>query len=291
MRFATVVLCTLFAAEVLAEGLTINVPLVGRLVGAGNVLYATSIDVTNNGSRRTAVDFYFDGHDTTGRVITAAGTIGDFGIVDLGGGRMSPATNRHFPDFINDMVLAGMLTPEMRDAGVQGSLLLVFNGYDKSGQGSVTARFYNAFGGGQVGVSLRGHEIAANEPRRLVITVRDTTRVAGSAQTYPNLFINHTGLTPAGDFTGDPITVRVSAVSAATGSAVGVPVNVEIRSGDTASVGRAFQSLGVTPTESETALIVRLEVTSGTAAIQALVSQVDSVTRDGAVFEAVRGDF
>lgn len=292
MRIVITSFAALFVAtSALAQGLSINVPVVGRLTGAGGVLYATAVDITNNANRRVSVDFYFDGRDNTGRTVSIAGSIGDFGLVSRGAGSMAPMTNSHFSDFVNDLVTANMLPSSMRDAGILGSLLLVFNGSSKPGEGSATARFYNAFGGGEVGVSLRGREITSNEPRKLVITARDTTAVASGAQTYPNLFVNHTGLTPGGTFAGDPATVQVSAVSARTGSPVGTPLTITIDSGQTTSIPRIFQALGVTPAATETALIVRIEVISGSTSIHALVSQVDTVTRDGAIFEAVRGDF
>jgi len=170
-------------------------------------------------------------------------------------------------------------------------LLLVFDGYTKRGQGAATARFYNAFGGGNVGVALRGHEVAANEPQKLVITLRDTTALSGTGLSYPNLFINHTGLAPDGTAATGDINVQVSAVSATTGQAAGTPVNVTIASGQTATIGHVFQSLGITPSADTTTLLVYATVTSGSAAIEGLVSQVDTVTKDGSAFEMARADF
>jgi hypothetical protein len=141
-------------ADTRATGLTINVPLVGRVTGAGGVLFATAVDVTNNGGSIVAVDFYFDGRDATnGQTVSVAGTIGNFGLVSRGAGAMSSLSNQHFDDFIDSLVQSGMLASSFESDGIQGSLLLVFNGYTKHGQGTATARFYNAFGGGNVGVA------------------------------------------------------------------------------------------------------------------------------------------
>jgi hypothetical protein len=284
-------LCAGLVGNARATGLTINVPLVGRVTGGGGVLFATAVDVTNNGSSVVAVDFYFDGRDgTNGQTVSVAGTIGNFGLVSRGAGAMSPLSNQHFDDFIDSLVMANMLASSFRDDGIQGSLLLVFNGYTKRGQGAATARFYNAFGGGNVGVSLRGHEIAASEPQKLVVTVRDTTAISSTGQVYPNLFINNTGLAPDGTAATADINVQVSAVSAATGQPTGTPINLTIASGQTATVGRVFQALGITPSADTTTLLVYATVTSGSAAIEGLVSQVDTVTKDGSAFEMVRAD-
>ena len=286
------ILCAVLsiASGAFADGLTINVPLIGRLIGGGNVLFATSVDVTNNVNSSVRVDFYFDGK-SNGQNISIAGTIGDFGLVPRGAGSMSALSNQHFEDFVNSLVAAGLLAAHVRDDGIQGSLLLVFNGYTKRGQASTTARFYNAFGGGNVGVALRGHEISQNEPQKIVVTAIDTTATTGTGQLYPNIFINNTGLTPTGDSTSAPVTVVVSAVSARSGQPVGNPLTLTIDAGQTTTVGHIFQALGVTPSATETTLIVYATVTSGVAAIEGLVSQVDPVTKDGSAFEMTRADF
>jgi hypothetical protein len=121
--------------------------------------------------------------------------------------------------------------------------------------------------------------------------VRDTTALSGAGLIYPNLFINHTGLAPDGTAATGDINVQVSAVSAATGQPVGTPINMTIASGLTATVGRVFQALGITPSADTTTLLVYATVTSGSAAIEGLVSQVDTVTKDGSAFEMGRADF
>ena len=50
-------------ADALAAGcgLGVNLPLVGRIVGAGNTLYTSTLDVSNDGATDAQVDFYLDG--------------------------------------------------------------------------------------------------------------------------------------------------------------------------------------------------------------------------------------
>jgi len=289
--FSATCVAMLASAVVVADGLSINIPLVGRVIGGGNTLFATSIDVSNNAATPARVDFYFDGKDvSTGESVSIVGSVGDFGLVQQGGGVMAAQSNQHFEDFINSLVQSGMLASSLRDDGMQGSVLFVFNGFTKRGQGAVTARFYNAFGGGYVGVAIKGHEIATGEPQKLVVTIRDTTASATSGQVYPNLFINNTGLAPDGSTGHGDVTVQVSAVSAKTHQPVGAPTTLTIGSGQTSTISHAFQALGVDITKEDT-IIVTVAVTSGASAIEGLVSQVDNVTKDGSAFEMSRADF
>ena len=88
----------------------------------------------------------------------------------------------------------------------------------------------------------------------------------------------------------DPITIQITATSGKTGKSVGTPVTMTLNPGQTVSLSPAFQALSVSNT-AEDSIIVRVNVTQGTAAIEGIVSQVDSVTKDGAAFEMSRGDF
>jgi hypothetical protein len=293
-RTIQTLLCAFFLALAVSTpataGLAVNVPVVGRVVGAGNVLFATSIDVTNNAQTAMPVTFYFDGTDSaTQQTISIVGTIGDFGIVPFNTGRMSANTNRHFDDFIDALVQSGQLSQTAKEDGILGSVLFVFESSSKRGQGTVSARFYNSYAGGLVGVAIKGHEIAAGEPQRLIATLRDTS-TNSTGQTYPNLFVNHTGLAPDGSPASSTITVTVSAVSGRTGQPVGNTNTYSIGSGQVLNLGHTFQGLGVDITKEDT-IIVTVAVTSGTAAIEGLVSQVDAVTKDGSAFEMSRADF
>lgn len=275
-----------------ASGLGINVPLVARLVGAGNTLYVTSLDVSNHTSSNVQVDFYFDGSNaTTQAPIVITGSVTDDGLGDVGEGTLRAKSNAHFEDFFGALVTAGMLSQGTVDQGVIGSVLFVYNDLSKRGQASVTARFKNALGEGTVGVALRGHEMTTSEPQELVAVVRDSRgNTSGEAAIYPNMFINHTGVTPSGNGTSAPVSVEVSAVSNTTGQAVGVPITLTITSGHTTQVGSLLQTLQV-PAGSDDTILVYARVTSGSAAIHGIISQVDEVTRDGSVFEMSRADF
>lgn len=272
-----------------ANGLGVNLSLVGRLVGGGNTLFTTSIDVTNSTTAPAQVDFYLDGMDLAlQNVIAVNGSIDASGaLVAQGVGAMRGRQNAHFDDFIDSLVKANLLPASIEPNGFVGSVLFVFNGFSKHGQGSATARFWNVFGGGTIGVSLKGHDLTTNEPVALVAAVRDSRGGTG-AQLYPNVFINNTGLTPTGAI-GGAITVQVTAYANSSGLAIGTPITIQIGPGQTATVGNALQTLGVTG--GENTILIYATVVSGTSAIEGLVSQVDPVTKDGSAFEMSRADF
>ena len=284
------------AAQTPARGVAINLPLVGRLVGGGNTLYRTAIDVSNHTQSQVRVDFYLDGQDlATGSGFVVNGSIGSGGTISPfgGGAAMRARSNAHFDDFVDALITAGRLPDSLRANGFLGSVLFVFDGRARSGEAAVTARFYNALGEGNVGVSLKGREVTTDEPQSLVAVVADTRGAAsGIPQSYPNVFINNTGIAAgnSSDVAG-VVTVQLSAVSNTTGQPIGTAITISnLQPGRTTSVGSVLDALQI-PRSVETTILLFARVTSGNAAIQAVVSQVDPFTRDGSVFEMSRGDF
>ena len=178
----------------------------------------------------------------------------------------------------------------MRDNGVLGSLLLVYDGFSRAGEGSASARFENEFGGGTIGVALAGHVITTSEPQELVATIRDTRGRPGP-QLYTNMFINNTGLTPTSGGVAGPVTVELTARANSTGQLVGTPITLaDIGPGQTRSANQVLTAMGV-PTANEDTILVFARVTSGNAAIAGAISVVDATTRDGSVVEMSRADF
>ncbi len=162
------------SARAAANGMGVNLPLVARLIGAGPTLYISTVDVQNHSTADTQVDFYFDGVNLrTSDPIALNGSISSTGsLVAQGtGGPMRARFNAHFDDFIDSLVQGGMLPASIEQDGFIGSVLFVFNGFTKRGQGSAQVRFYNSFGGGTIGEALKGHEVTTNEPQSLVAPV------------------------------------------------------------------------------------------------------------------------
>lgn len=277
-------------AQTTARGIGINLPVVGRLIGGGNTLFRTAVDVSNYTAAATRVDFYFDGQDlATQQSISITGSVTNSGLVAAGAGTLRASSNASLGDFIQALVDAGRMTAETRDHGVLGSVLLVFDGIAQSGEASASARFYNDFGGGTVNVALIGREVTRNEPIALRAVVRDTRGRPGP-QLYSNLFINNTGLAPIDGLAPGNITVEISAIANSTGLPVGNPITLTIPKGQTRSVNQILTSLGVSASAEEMVLVLA-RVTSGSAAIAGIISTVDATTRDGAVVEMTRADF
>lgn len=272
-----------------AKGLGVNLPVVGRFVGGGNVLFVTAVDVSNNSPNPTQVDFYLDGKTmVSGAPVELRGSIGASGTLGAQGtgGLMRGRSVAHFDDFIDALVQARLLPATVRTEGFLGSLLLVFDGQPAGGLGSATARFYNRLGDGFVSAALKGREILTREPQSLVAIVQDTRGTStGSPQTYPNMFLNNTGLMADGKGQAGPVNLEISAIANSTGQPIGTPIVIaDLAPGQTASISQVLNELKIPP-GSEPTILVFARVISGNAAIHGLISQVDVVTRDGAVFE------
>src|SRR5262249_16997405 len=160
-----------------------------------NTLYVSSVDVSNNSTADARVDFYLDGVDlSTSAIVSRVGSVSSGGITAQGAGSpMRHRSNAHFDDFIDALVKPAVLAAATETHGFIGSVLFVFDGFTKGGQGAATVRFYNEFGGGTIGQALRGHEIYAHEPRVLTATFRDSRGQPDGPELYANLFINNTG--------------------------------------------------------------------------------------------------
>jgi len=293
-----------FPGGSVAQGLSVNVPVVGRLVGSGGILFKTAIDVSNNTGTAAQIDYYLVG--TAGATsISVTGSISSSGtLVPQGtGGAAHAHTNFHSDDFIDSLVQADAIPASVESANFVGSVRFVFDGFTKSGQGSASANFYRQLsaGGvsGTIGVSAAGHEITANEPMAIVGTFRGTVGKPGP-QVYSNLFVNNMGVTPvavAPPCTSCPqsalptaIDVKISAFSGKTGSPVGKAKAVTgIGPGQTVAFGPVLSALEVPA--SEDTVIVYVTVTSGNAAIQGLAVQIDNGTHDSSSVDMRRADF
>lgn len=277
------------------KGLGVNVPVIGRIIGGGGVLFQSSMDVSNNTPTAVQVDAYIDLRDQKdGTSISADASISSTGaLVAQGtGGNMPGRTNAHFEDFIHSLIQVGLIPASAETDGVFGSALFVFRFGDdsKSGQGAAEARFYNSFGGGTIGVAVKGQEITLNEPTRLIGYARDSRGASSGPQVYSNLFINNAGLPPAGSGTAGAASMTVSAYSAKTGAAVGTPLAVNnVALGATVVVADVFAALHVPSTEKD--ILVQISETSGNAALAAIMAIVDQTTRDSSGFVLSRADF
>ena len=268
------------ASGAAAAGLTVNNPLVARLVGSGNVLYISNFDIQNNWTTATQVDWYLKGTNLkTSAAVSASGSISSTGaLVAQGtGGTMRARSNAHFDDFIDSVVQAGLLPASIESDGFIGSVLLIFNGFNRPGQGSSAVRFFNSFGGGTISQALKGYEVTVSEPQKIVGFARDTRGKAG-AQLYSNIFVNNLGVAPGGA-PGGAVTIHIEAFANSSGASVGTPIDTVLAPGQTVSLSDVLAALKV-PAGEDT-ILVYVTVTSGTSAISGVFAQVDVTTRDG----------
>jgi len=275
-----------------ACGLGVELPLVGRLIGAGPTLYTSTVDVSNYNTADTQVDFYLDGSDlTSGAAISISGSISRAGeLVPVGtGGSVRSLYTAHFDDFIDSLVQAGLLPANVEPDGFLGSILFVFNGFSRAGQGGAFVRFYSALNGGTIGQALKGHNIMATEPRKLIGAFRDSRGLPSGPQLYANIFVNNTGLTPSGTLASGPVTVELQAYANSSGQPVGTAVTTSIGPGQTAVFSDVLHRLSVPAGENN--VIVTVTALDGTAAIAGVAVEIDQTTRDGSVIDLSRLDF
>jgi hypothetical protein len=278
-------------AEAAADGLGVSLPLVARLIGAGPTLYTSTVDVQNNDATATQADWYITGVNLkTSAPVSSFGSISSTGTLAAqgAGGLMRGRSNAHFDDVLDSLINGGFLPAALKDDGFIGSMLFVFNGFTKAGQGAATVRFFNSLSGGTVGQSLKGHEILAAEPQRLVAFARDSRGKPGP-QLYANIFVNNMGLTPGGVGAAGQVTVRIEAYANSTGLPTGTPIDAVIGVGQTVGVSDVLAQLKV-PAGEDT-VIIYVSVTSGNSAIAGVFAQVDVVTRDGSTTDMSPANF
>jgi len=270
-----------------ASGLGVNLAGVGHLP-AGPKVFKTEVNVQNNTSVAAQVDVYFNGV-SGGTPFAAHASISSAGalVAQGSGGTVRGHSNVHFDDFVDSLVHAGLLPASVETSGILGSTLVVFNGFNKSGQGSAVARFYVEGCGGTVGQAINGREVTTAERTKIVTYVRDSRGQPGP-QLYPNLFVNNMGVTPTGSGTATAIDIKLSAVSNSTGNPVGASKTLTgIGPGQTLLIGNVLSTLAV-PAGEETVLVF-MEVVNGNAAIDGGVVELDVTSGDGTSSGAANG--
>jgi hypothetical protein len=258
-------------------GLGVLMPVIGRLVGSGNTLFKTSLDVSNFSALPVAVAFRF-----RGVVLKTSAVIGFTGTFANAGGTLRSFSSVHFDDFIDAMVQQGSISPEQESDGILGSMLIIFPGVTASGQGAARARFYSDGFGGTIGVTVNGHEFNGSETTALAGVFSDTTTISGTPRLYSNIFIDNIGSYDAGTglFSVSDDQVLLSAFSATTGEPIGTPISVTVRSFQTLSTGLA--ALGVPSGSGQVVVLAR--ATSGHGLLLGLGAEVDDITRDPSGF-------
>ena len=272
-----------------ASGVPRNMPLIGRLLGADDILFRTSVDIQNNTDTATLVTFWIHGRNLhTGETISAYGNITNDDADEL----MKGMTNFHTDDIVADLVDQQFLPASLLTDGFLGSGFVVFQGFG-TGQGAMQARFYSEVGsgggamaGGTIGVSLNSNDIGRNEPRTLYGVFRDSRGLPGTPQLYSNMFLNNVGyVNDQSQLVGDTIDVRLTAYSTTTCQETGVVRTVQLAPFQTVGVSDVVKYMGVNPPTEDDTIIVKAEVVNGLSAIQGIGAIIDQTTKDPSGFE------
>jgi hypothetical protein len=279
------------ALQGIAAGLGVNVPLVGRLVGGGNTLYISTVDVTNNTATDAQVDFYLDGQDlASGAAISRVGSISSSGTLVAQGAGGSCGTARTRTSRTSSTRWCRPAASRLRRVGRLHRLRPLR-----------LQRLHEARPG------LRHRALLQLLRRRLDRAVAERARhrggrvagrrcglsrlpvpVGGAAALRQPVHQQH-GTDSAGAGTSGSVTVRLQAYANSTGNPIGTAVDLTIGAGQTASVSDVLHRLGI-PAGEDT-ILVTATVTSGSAAIAGAAVQIDQTTKDGSVVEMNRGDF
>lgn len=266
-----------------ASGIGINLDVAGRLTGNG-ILFRTAIDIANNTNTQTQVDAYFSGL-IGGSHVDIIVSVGADGLADQGSVQLAGRSVFHTDDFIDDLKILGLISQSEEDAGVLGSLFVIFNSpsaglFDQIGQGTVQGRFYSENADGTIGVSASGHELTTTEPTSLVGIVRDTLGEAGTPQLYTNMFINNEGYADNnGNIIANPVQIRLTGYSNVTGQVTGQSGLITIGPFETVGISKTFDAVHGNHSQDDT-LIVFVDIVSGNSAISGLTSTNDDGTKD-----------
>ena len=264
-----------------APGAGILMPVIGRLTGAGNTLFTTTLDVSNFTASPVTVHFTFHGADVkTGGAISFTGNF-----ANDGGSKIRSFSDVRFDDFLDAMQKQGSITPAQESDGVLGSMVIVFEGVDPNtaagSQIAARARFFSSQSGGTIGVSLNGHLFSGRETTAVSGSFTDSRTLSGTPQLYSNIFLSNFGQVVNGQFVASNDTVAISAFSSATGQPLGTPLTVSVPSFQTVST--TLSALGVPVGAGP--VVVLAKATSGQGLLLGVGAEVDNGTKDPSGFE------
>ena len=263
----------LFAVPAFAV-FSIDLPIVTHATGATTTFY-TSMDVTNNSSQPTGVNFEYV---SAGLDVDVSGTL----VAVLG-----PHGNFHTDDVLGTLASQGAITSAQAASGF-GTLLITFMNpsFTTGNEASVTVRVYNYLNAGQkpsVGLAYRGVVLHKNGSHSLSTIVSNTIGQAGnSPAVITNLGLENVGINDNGDGDGTPVNLQLTFYDPATGNPVGPQPTVTLGPGQVTQLNDLWSRYSLPA--SATSLLVTVAETSGTAQIRGYVSVKDVSTNDGSFF-------
>jgi hypothetical protein len=273
MRSFLTIVYTLFAIPAFAT-FSVDLPVVTHAVGATATFY-TSMDVTNNTSQPTGVNFEYVSSDLA---VDVSGTL----VVAL-----NPRGNFHTDDVLGALAAQGAITSAQAANGF-GTLLLTFTNpsFTTGNEASVTVRVYNYLTPGQkpsVGLAYRGVIVRKNGSHSLSTVINNTTGLTDNTPSVvTNVGLENVGINDAGLGDGTPITLQLTFYDPATGNAVGPQPSVTLGPGQVNQLNDLWSRYALPA--GATSLLLTVTETSGTAQIRGYVSIKDVSTNDGSFF-------
>lgn len=259
-------------------GLRVLLPVVGRLVGGGQILYSTSLNLASFASAPVVVDYVFHGNDVkTGAAISFSGVL-----ANDGGTHIRAFSGVYIDDIIDAARQLGGVSAQEEADGVLGSATFLFENVTNH-LGSVSARFSSMQFGGTIGVAINAPELNGDETTAVMGSFLDSRGIAGVPQLYSNIFLTNFGHydSTSGQFLASTDNVTIKAFSNSTGQQIGSTLNVAIATGQTISTG--LGALGVPPGAG--LVIVLARATSGQGILTGVGAAVDATTTDPSGFQ------
>jgi hypothetical protein len=250
------------------NGFSVDFPIVGRVRGASTTFF-TALDITNNTSQPTNVDFFYTPADGSATTSGTLGTLQGFDEIQT-------------DDFLQSLVDSGIISSNLA-ASTFGTLLLTFDNptFTKGTEVSAVARIYSFVSGTSgptFGLSYRANPLHTSGAHSLAGVARRT------ANSVTNLGVENVGIDDSGNAVSGPVTVQLSFFDPATGAAVGTQPTFNLAPGQMIQINdvineaetNAFQFPAGT-----TSVIVFVDEVAGNSQISGYTVQKDIVTNDG----------
>ena len=240
-------------------GFSADLPVVGRVHGATTTFF-TALDITNNTSQPTDVEFVFtpaDGSTPRGGVLAS----------------LAGFDNAHFDDFLQALSSAGVITPNQAENSF-GTLLLTFTNpsFHTGTEATAVARVYSvASQGGTYGLSYRAQPMVTDGAHSLTTVIRNGNGLVS------NVGLENLGIDDRGAALSDTVTVRLTFYDPSTGSAVGPQPAFTLAPGQVIQLNDIFRQFGLT----QDALLLFVDETAGTGQLRGYAVAKDAVTNDG----------
>src|SRR2546423_287192 len=241
-------------------GFSVDLPIVGRVRGA-TTTFTTALDITNNSAQSTDVEFFFTPADGSPSHSGLLATLSGF-------------DNLHFDDFLQALVSAGVMTPNLADNAF-GSLLLTFTNpaFRAGTEASAVARIYSsATPSGTYGLAYRARPFETNGAHSLSSVIRNGNGMV------TNMGFENLGVDDLGGVTAAPITVRLTFFDPTTGTPVGAQPIFTLGAGQVIQLNDVFRQFGLT----QTAAVVFVDEIGGASQLRGYVVLKDTSTNDGA---------